>query len=175
MTYLRLIIYCLFPWMVFSQAPYVSNAIDFLRLNPIEGEFENQYISSLMQDKEGFIWVGTQDGLYKFFETNTKSYHYNPQNEKSLPANWVRAMVQDSEGIFWVGTQGEGLIRFDQDTEEFEKVDLLERDNVLKGMIIYDLFITSRMYYGLNLKMHFIEKQRLDLLKKSMILVAIFL
>ncbi|HAB26664.1 MAG TPA: hypothetical protein DCE27_02015, partial [Xanthomarina gelatinilytica] len=117
MIYLRLLLFCLFPWMVFSQAPKVSNAIDFLRLNSIEGELDNQYISSIMQDREGFIWIGTQDGLYKFFETNTKSYHYNPQKHKSLPANWVRAMVQDSEGIFWIGTQGEGLIRFDQDTE----------------------------------------------------------
>ncbi|MAL23074.1 MAG: hybrid sensor histidine kinase/response regulator [Xanthomarina sp.] len=144
MIYLRLLLFCLFPWMVFSQAPKVSNAIDFLRLNSIEGELDNQYISSIMQDREGFIWIGTQDGLYKFFETNTKSYHYNPQKHKSLPANWVRAMVQDSEGIFWIGTQGEGLIRFDQDTEEFEKIDLIEGDTALKGMIIYDLFITSK-------------------------------
>ncbi len=143
MKLFNLLFLLLLPCLAFSQEMHISDETNYLRLNLIKGELENQWISSIMQDNEGFIWVGTQDGLHKFFEKSTKSYRYNPQKEKSLPANWVRCIAQDSKGIFWIGTQGEGLVRFDQDTGIFEKVNIGDDNNTLKSSIIYDLFITS--------------------------------
>lgn len=134
----------LLPCFAFSQKSNTSDETESLHLNIVEGELKNQWISSLMQDNEGFIWVGTQDGLHKFFEKSTKSYHYNPQKNKSLPANWVRCLTQDSKGIFWIGTQGGGLVRFDQDTGIFEEIPILDNNEKLKGTIIYDIFITSK-------------------------------
>ncbi|MCX7550623.1 response regulator, partial [Xanthomarina sp. F2636L] len=143
MRHLKLLFFWFVPFVIFSQNQGQSDAIDFLRLNPVDGELESQWVSSIMQDNEGFIWIGTQDGLYKVFDNHTKTYQYNPKNKKSLPANWVRCMAQDSHGIFWIGTQGGGLVTFDQDTEQFEKYNFIDENDILNGLIIYDLFITS--------------------------------
>src|SRR5690554_6051654 len=144
MNRLNLLTLLLLSWFAFTQESLPSKESDFLHLNLIKGALDNQWISTLLQDNEGFMWVGAQDGLHKFSEKSTKSYHYNPQKEKSLPANWVRAIVQDSKGIFWIGTQGGGLVKFDQNTEIFDEVTDNNAAHTFKGSIIYDLFITSK-------------------------------
>ncbi len=143
MNIIKLLFIFFLPCIALSQNQHISDEANNFHLNLIKGELENQWVSTLIQDNEGFIWVGTQDGLHKLFEKGSKSYHYNPQKKNSLPANWVRCIAQDSKGIFWIGTQGEGLVRFDQDTGDFEEVIIKDGNKALKGSIIYDLFITS--------------------------------
>ncbi|MDT0557085.1 two-component regulator propeller domain-containing protein [Ichthyenterobacterium sp. W332] len=115
----------------------------FQNFNEIKQEISGQWISSLLQDKDGFIWVGSQDGLYKYDGKNFKAFRYNPTNKNSLPANWVRSMHQDENGVFWLGTHGAGLVKFDEKTSKFTKVDMSSTAESDSPVLIFDVFTTK--------------------------------
>ncbi|HEY9170027.1 MAG TPA: two-component regulator propeller domain-containing protein [Lutibacter sp.] len=115
-----------------------------IKLNYIGKELSKQWVSSIIQDNDGFIWLGTQDGLYRYDGNNFISYRYNPLKKESLPANWVRDIAQDTDGTFWIGTQGVGLVKFNAQKEIFQKYRLdSKNETTFKGLSVYSLFITS--------------------------------
>lgn len=115
-----------------------------IKLNHIGKELSNQWVSSILQDNDGFIWIGTQDGLYRYDGNNFISYRYNPFKKESLPANWVRDIAQDIDGTFWIGTQGAGLVKFNAQEEIFHKFSLDSKNETnYKGLTVYSLFISS--------------------------------
>ncbi len=76
---------------------------------------------SLLQDHQGFIWIGTNSGgLYRFDGYQAIKYLNNPANPRSLPHDRASALFEDKDGRIWVGTQS-GLARFDPATNDFTK------------------------------------------------------
>ncbi|MGH2568313.1 MAG: two-component regulator propeller domain-containing protein, partial [Bacteroidota bacterium] len=88
-------------------------------------------VFSLIQDREGTVWVGTTDGLNALDpETgHTRRFFHQPLNPTSLSGNWIRSLMEDVEGTLWVGTFGFGLNRWKPHSGSFEnyKVDSLVR------------------------------------------------
>ncbi|MEO1369361.1 MAG: two-component regulator propeller domain-containing protein, partial [Acidobacteriota bacterium] len=70
------------------------------------------------QDAQGFMWLGTQDGLNRWDGLEFTLYRHDPDSPSSLPNSYVRALESDAEGNLWVGTSF-GLGRFDAVTESF--------------------------------------------------------
>lgn len=65
-------------------------------------------INAVVQDKQGYIWLGTDVGLYKFDGSTTKAYLSNSLIETTLSSNFIYDIKLDSRGILWIAT-GEGL------------------------------------------------------------------
>lgn len=63
-------------------------------------------ITSICQDKDGFIWIGTDYGLNKFNGVQFTHYYNNPKDSTSLADNSVKALMLDDEGTLWVGGIG---------------------------------------------------------------------
>ncbi|HTD29079.1 MAG TPA: two-component regulator propeller domain-containing protein [Xanthomonadaceae bacterium] len=59
-------------------------------------------VLAISQDREGYIWVGTQDGLARFDGVHFTTF--NPRVEPELPGIWVRALMLDRAGNLWIGT-----------------------------------------------------------------------
>ncbi len=78
-------------------------------------------VNSMLQDRRGFMWFGTYDGLNKYDGYHFTVYRKVPNNPKSLSFDLVRSLYEDRQGILWVGTQGGGLNAFDRDTEQFTR------------------------------------------------------
>jgi len=76
-------------------------------------------VNEIIQDKEGFIWIATQDGLNKFDGYKFTIYRYNQNNKQSLSYNYVYTIFEDSDGYLWVGTDKGGINRFDKKSEKF--------------------------------------------------------
>jgi diguanylate cyclase (GGDEF)-like protein len=57
---------------------------------------------AIAQDRNGYIWVGTQNGLARFDGVHFSNY--TPQTEPQLPGIWVRALLLDHSGNLWIGT-----------------------------------------------------------------------
>jgi len=77
-------------------------------------------VNCILQDSIGFMWFGTQDGLYRydgFTLTSYKSAAGNPG--ESLSDNFVRAIAEDGQGRLWIGTMNGGLNRFDPSSRRF--------------------------------------------------------
>ena len=57
---------------------------------------------TIAQDRQGYIWVGTQDGLARFDGIHFTTF--TPEIEPELPGVWVRALLLDRNGKLWIGT-----------------------------------------------------------------------
>src|SRR6478735_3783097 len=58
---------------------------------------------SIFQDKKGFIWVGTQEGVDKFDGYTFKHYQHDVNNPFSRPYGWVTAISEDKDGNILTG------------------------------------------------------------------------
>ena len=85
-------------------------------------------IFDLLQDKEGFIWVATKNGLNRFDGYNFKVFTNDPYNSFSLSGNTILKIVEDSKGRIWVGTENEGLNIYDKKTDKFYRIAHLTSD-----------------------------------------------
>ena len=81
--------------------------IQFDYLTEKEG-LSNNNVSSITQDQDGFIWIGTQDGLNRFDGYRIRQFFHNPSNENSLVNNGVHQIVPDGKDQLWITTR-EGL------------------------------------------------------------------
>ena len=76
-------------------------------------------VYSIIQDKLGFIWIGTSDGLNRFDGYSIKKYYYNSDNPNSISNNRIYNMLVDSDGVLWIATLGGGLNRYQVETDDF--------------------------------------------------------
>lgn len=79
-------------------------------------------LQDIMQDKEGFMWFATQDGLDRYDGNSMKVYRYDPDDQFSLPDNDIQQIEQDEHGNIWIGTLTKGLFVFDTKQERFYPV-----------------------------------------------------
>lgn len=63
-------------------------------------------ITSICQDKDGFIWIGTDYGLNKFNGIQFTHYYNDPKDSTSLADNSIKSLMLDNEGTLWVGGVG---------------------------------------------------------------------
>ncbi|MDA0790464.1 MAG: triple tyrosine motif-containing protein [Proteobacteria bacterium] len=80
-------------------------------------------ITSFAQDRLGFIWIGTLEGLNHFDGYRIENYYHDKSRDDTLLNDNVHSLLADSKGRLWVGTYS-GLSQFDFDTKTFEQVDL---------------------------------------------------
>jgi signal transduction histidine kinase/ligand-binding sensor domain-containing protein/DNA-binding response OmpR family regulator/HPt (histidine-containing phosphotransfer) domain-containing protein len=73
---------------------------------------------SIVQDRYGFLWFGTVDGLFRHDGYNLKTYRHDADNPNSLSENFIRSIYRDRSGVLWIGTIAGGLDKLDpaQDT-----------------------------------------------------------
>lgn len=76
-------------------------------------------IECIFKDSEGYIWIGTHNGLNRYDGTNIISYQSKNEKSNSLSGNRVLSINEDSEGYLWIGTLSNGLNRFDKRTNKF--------------------------------------------------------
>jgi signal transduction histidine kinase/ligand-binding sensor domain-containing protein len=73
----------------------------------------------MLQDKRGFMWFGTEDGLNRYDGIEMRSFT-SGSDARSLPSNYIEALYEDKEGTLWIGTKS-GLAKFDRVTETFTR------------------------------------------------------
>ncbi|MCB0742828.1 MAG: SpoIIE family protein phosphatase [Ignavibacteriae bacterium] len=78
----------------------------------------NTQVWDILQDKYGFLWIATQDGLNRYDGYDIKIYKNDPENKSSLPNNEVHSLILDEDDNFLVGTLS-GLSIFDRVSETF--------------------------------------------------------
>jgi len=92
--------------------------IQFNYITEKEGLSSNT-VTSIAQDEEGFIWVGTDDGMNRLDGYRVKRFYHNPASENSLVNNGIHQIVPDGSGSLWITTR-EGLSIYDKKTGVFK-------------------------------------------------------
>jgi ligand-binding sensor domain-containing protein/tRNA A-37 threonylcarbamoyl transferase component Bud32 len=112
-----------------------NTSIHFTHLN-VEDGLSQSSVFAILQDKDGFMWFGTEDGLNRYDGYNFRVFKTNISDKNSLPNNMVTALLQDGEGFIWVGTS-EGLCRYNPQTEKIIRYNFIE---ALDGSYINAIF-----------------------------------
>jgi len=97
-----------------------QNRIDFDRLS-LEQGLSQSIIEQMVQDRKGFMWFATEDGLNRFDGYRFTVHKNVPGNPNSLSYNELKALYEDRNGILWVGIFESGLNGFDPSTEKVER------------------------------------------------------
>src|ERR1035437_6637309 len=80
----------------------------------IEQGLPSNSANCIYQDKKGFIWIGTNNGLARYDGYECKVYRHDPKDVNSISSDVVASILEDSAGNFWVGTLRGGLNKFDR-------------------------------------------------------------
>ncbi|SFE90126.1 two-component regulator propeller domain-containing protein [Thermoflexibacter ruber] len=94
-----------------------QESIRFERITIKDGLSQNT-VTCILQDRMGYLWIGTLDGLNKYNGLDFEVYKNEIDNPRSLQSNLISALFEDSEGSLWVGTR-RGLHYFNKAREEF--------------------------------------------------------
>ncbi|MBL7112669.1 MAG: hypothetical protein ISS19_12100 [Bacteroidales bacterium] len=114
---IRTCILLFFFFMLHSAAHSHENFL-FKRIFINDG-LSNNSINSILQTRDGFLWIATKDGLNRYDGQRFKIFKNSYGDTTSLPENYVMCMFESSDGILWVGTWGEGLLKYDKVNESF--------------------------------------------------------
>ncbi|WP_400194154.1 two-component regulator propeller domain-containing protein [Hymenobacter sp. B81] len=108
---------CCLSWTLAGAAPPPEN-LTFHPLTTAQGLSENSVLSAV-QDRRGFLWLGTQDGLNRYDGAGFRVFRNDPQRAGSLSSNFILALAADAHGNVWVGTGGGGLCRYQPLADRF--------------------------------------------------------
>ena len=78
-------------------------------------------VNSLFQDKNGFIWAGTFDGLNRYDGNEVIVYRNNPTDSTSISDNIVNDVIEDKGGNLWIATGAGGVCKFNPETNQFKR------------------------------------------------------
>ncbi|MBL8297291.1 MAG: PAS domain-containing protein [Rhodanobacteraceae bacterium] len=75
---------------------------------------------AIAQDSNGFLWIGTQDGLNRFDGHGFTTYRHDRDDPHSIAQNHIWDIVPDKDGDLWIATQSGGLSRYDAGLDRFD-------------------------------------------------------
>lgn len=156
---LKVVIILIFNTLIFTYSfsqHLIKPPIKFKHYSVDDG-LSQSTVNYIFQDKKGFIWLATQDGLNRFDGYNFKVYQYNPLDTNSILANWTFGIDEDSYGYIWVATQ-KGVTRLNPKTNKFKhyyltntKTERIEEVyRILAGKEGFIWYITATTLYKLD-------------------------
>ena len=72
-----------------------------------------------LQDSQGFVWLGTQDGLVRYDGHELLRYAYSPGAHNGLPGNYIHQIVEDAHHDLWIAIKDAGVARWNRATDTF--------------------------------------------------------
>ena len=98
-------------------------AWDKIRHYSIGNGLSNNRITALMQDKQGFIWIGTSDGLNCYDSRNFKVYRHNLKDSATVSHNHITCITQSQNGTIWIGTAN-GVCYLSANETSFKRLEI---------------------------------------------------
>jgi ligand-binding sensor domain-containing protein len=107
--------------MAFSSLASAQNQqLHFTHLGTTTG-LSDLDVNTILQDKRGFIWVGTADGLNRYDGYKFRVYRNDVKDTTTIGGSYIQDMTEDNDGNLWVATIGGGLNEFDRKTNRFHR------------------------------------------------------
>ncbi len=79
----------------------------------VQNGLSNNKVNCILQDKRGFMWLGTNDGLNRFDGNNFTIFRNKPGDSSSISGNIITDLLEDKNDILWIATADGGLTKYD--------------------------------------------------------------
>lgn len=145
-------IYVFFVILLISSAVYPQfRPYKFKRIT-LEDGLSQSSVGRIFEDKQGFIWISTEDGLNRYDGSAIKVYRHNPSDSNSIMSSWVGGFLEDKKGNLWMMPFSNGLVMYDRKSDSFRNFYYPEKtDNI---SMLYDmerdliwLSVKNQLYY----------------------------
>ena len=109
--------------IVFSVWPALNllaatKPMHFDRLSIADGLSQSS-VNAIVQDSQGFMWFGTEDGLNRHDGYSFKHYYHDRGNPDALISDFIKDALVDDQGNLWISTDGGGLAKWDRAADRF--------------------------------------------------------
>ncbi|MGB6268693.1 MAG: two-component regulator propeller domain-containing protein [Olleya sp.] len=75
----------------------------------LEEGLSQETIITLLKDSDGFLWIGTQDGLNRFDGDSFTIYRNNQEDPSSIIDNYINVLLEHNNKTIWIGTATNGI------------------------------------------------------------------
>lgn len=97
----------------------ITTSATFERITKKDG-LSQSTVTNIIQDRKGFMWFGTYDGMNKYDGYTFKTYRHIENDNSSLSDNGAAYLYEDNKGFIWVtNNANEGICKFNPETEKF--------------------------------------------------------
>ena len=123
--------------------------LKFTHLTTNDG-LSQAYVTAILQDRVGFMWFATRNGLNRYDGNTVLVYKDEPGDTNSLSSNFIQALMEDARGYLWLGTNT-GLDRFDPTSERFVRyLHDASNTNSMGGALVKSIVEDSRGHVWLG-------------------------
>ena len=126
-----------FLFLLFITCIYFNTSaqqLQFKTLTVVDGLSQHD-VSSIIQDSEGFIWIGTYDGLNRFDGYSVESF-FHDTNSSSLSSNRIISLLEDQKKRIWIGTDGYGLNYYSLNTGIITRVNVPNNYEIINDIVL---------------------------------------
>ncbi len=118
----------------------------------VDNGLSNGEVTSILQDKKGFIWIGTNSGLNRYDGYTTEVYYNNTGGNKSAYFNRISGLCLANNNSLWISTEA-GLTLFDPSVMAFQKIQIANKaDEALLSEPILKLLVVRDKIYTVSAK-----------------------
>ncbi|MFN8401614.1 MAG: two-component regulator propeller domain-containing protein [Anaerolineales bacterium] len=140
-----------------NTIPYGKN-IRFEQVSLEEG-LSQSVVNVILQDKKGFLWVGTDDGLNRYDGYNFKIFKPDTTDPFSLSDRSIADIVEDKTGNLWIATRMGGLNRYDPVSGKFTQYLHNKNDNssIISNQVTSLFVDKTGLWIGTNNGLDFLD------------------
>lgn len=120
--YIRILITFFFIFIATLQTLFGQQKDMLKQFLTVENGLSHNEVTAIVQDNDGFIWIGTRGGLNRYDGYEFKVYNQETENENSLVNPSVQTLFIDSKGNLWIGTMSGGISKYNPKTGKFSNI-----------------------------------------------------
>lgn len=112
----------IFLLILFVSQLSSAQDLNLLKSFPLENPLSYQFVRTIAQDKDGFMWFGSQEGLYRYDGHDFLKFHHSVTDPHSLSSDVISRILVDSRKNIWIATRGGGLNLYNDKKKNFLRI-----------------------------------------------------